>query len=39
MSGAPGTTRTYDQQIRSLRLYPTELQARGLAVNGVSEGI
>ncbi len=25
--GAPGTTWTYDQQIRSLRLYPTELRA------------
>ena len=43
LSGAPGTTRTYDQQIRSLRLYPAELRARDLSSsevkkNGVSEG-
>ena len=27
-TGAPGTTRTYDPQVRSLMLYPTELRAR-----------
>jgi hypothetical protein len=27
--GAPGTTRTYDPQLRKLMLYPTELRARG----------
>ena len=26
--GAPGTTRTYDPQIRNLMLYPTELRAQ-----------
>ena len=25
--GAPGTTRTYDLQLRKLMLYPTELRA------------
>jgi hypothetical protein len=28
--GAPGTTRTYDPQLRKLMLYPTELRARGV---------
>ena len=28
-SGAPGTIRTSDPQIRSLMLYPAELRARG----------
>ena len=27
--GAPGTTRTYDPQLRKLMLYPTELRALG----------
>ena len=27
-NGAPGTTRTYDPQLRKLMLYPTELRAR-----------
>jgi hypothetical protein len=29
VSGAPGTTRTFDPQLRKLMLYPTELRARG----------
>ena len=29
VNGAPGTTRTYDPQLRKLMLYPTELRARG----------
>ena len=40
--GAPGRIRTYDQQIRSLRLYPAELRAHFVFSvfinNGVSEG-
>ena len=30
-TGAPGTIRTSDPQIRSLMLYPAELRARGPA--------
>ena len=30
-SGAPGTTRTCDLQVRNLTLYPTELRARDVA--------
>lgn len=30
-NGAPGTTRTYDPQLRKLVLYPTELRARKLS--------
>ena len=39
--GAPGTTRTYDPQLRKLMLYPTELRARGVAtgsLNGLQRG-
>ena len=39
-NGAPGETRTPDLQIRSLPLYPTELQARfgGLRASSILRG-
>ena len=36
-AGTPGRIRTYDQQIRSLRLYPAELRARDLSSSTVKK--
>jgi hypothetical protein len=35
ITGAPGTTRTCDLQVRNLALYPTELRARGIEGAGL----